>query len=159
MSTLAILVMVAALLVTPLGLPGNWIMIAVLTAGVYTGDVSALVLIACLLLAIAAEAVEYLLVQRHNLRYGGSGRAFWGAIAGGIVGVMVGLPVPVVGSLIAGFLGTFAGAALVTFMETRQLDSASRVGWGVLLGRMWAAAVKTAAGVAILVMGAAAFLR
>ena len=109
--------------------------------------------------AIAAEAVEYLLVQRHNLRYGGSGRAFWGAIAGGIVGVMVGLPVPVVGSLIAGFLGTFAGAALVTFMETRKLDSASRVGWGVLLGRMWAAAVKTAAGVAILVMGAAAFLR
>ena len=158
MSGVAIAIMAAALLVTPLGLPGNWIMIAVLTAGVYTGDVRPLVLIGCLLLAIAAEAVEYLLVQRHNLRYGGSRLAFWGAIAGGIVGVIIGLPVPVVGSLIAGFLGTFAGAALVTLAETRKLDSASRVGWGVLLGRMWAAAVKTAAGVAILVMGAAAFL-
>lgn len=158
MSLLAILVMAAALLATPLGLPGNWIMIAVLTAGVFTGDVGALVLVGCLLLAIAAEALEYLLVQRLNVRYGGSSRAFWGAIAGGIAGVVVGLPVPVVGSLIAGFLGTFVGAVLVTLAETRKLESASRVGWGVLLGRMWAAAVKTAAGIVILVIGAAAFL-
>lgn len=158
MSILAIAIMAAALLSTPLGMPGNWIMIAVLTAGVYTGDVGALILIGCLVIAIAAEAVEYLLVQRLNLRYGGSNRAFWGAIAGGIVGVIVGLPVPIVGSVIAGFLGTFIGAALVTLAETRKLDSASRVGLGVLLGRMWAAAVKTAAGVAILVLGAAAFL-
>jgi uncharacterized protein len=158
MSIIAIAVMAAALLTTPLGLPGNWIMIAVLAAGAYFGDVGALVLIACTLIAGVAELVEFLLVQRLNIRYGGSRGAFWGAIAGGIVGVIVGIPVPIIGSVLAGFAGSFAGAALVTLAQTRKLDSASRVGWGVLLGRMWAAAVKTAAGVVILVLGAAAFL-
>lgn len=154
----AIAIMIGALFLTPLGLPGNWIMIAVLTAGVYFEVVSPLMLIACLLIATAAEALEYLLVQRLNLKYGGSNRAFWGAIAGGFIGVMVGVPVPVIGSIIAGFLGTFIGAVAVTLHETRSSHAARRVGWGVLLGRVWAAAVKTAAGIVIIVLGAAAFL-
>ena len=158
MSMLAILVMVAALFATPLGLPGNWIMIAVLAAGAFFGRVGAPVLVSAALLAGAAEVVEFMLVRRLSLQYGGSRKAFWGAIAGGVIGVILGFPVPVVGSIVAGFLGSFLGAGLVTLVETRKLDSARRVGWGVVLGRMWAAAVKTAAGVAILVLGAAALL-
>lgn len=158
MSAIAIAIMVVALFLTPLGLPGNWIMIAVLAAGAWYGVVGALVLIACVLVAAAAEVIEFLLVKRLSLKYGGSRRAFWGAIGGGIIGVVVGAPVPVVGSIIAGFVGSFAGAAAVTLHETRSTDAAKRVGWGVLLGRMWAAAAKTAAGVAILVLGAASFL-
>lgn len=158
MTILAIAIMALALFGTPLGLPGNWIMIAVLAAGAYFGDVGGLVLMACVLIAAVAEVVEFMLVQRLNLRYGGSRKAFWGAIAGGFAGVVVGLPVPVVGSIAAGLIGSFIGAAAVTLAETRNMDSASRVGWGVLLGRMWAAAAKTAAGFVILVLGAAAFL-
>lgn len=158
MAALAIGIMVVALFLTPLGMPGNWIMIAVLASGAYYDYVGYPIIIAATLLAGAAEIVEYMLVQRLNLKYGGSRRAFWGAIGGGMLGVIVGLPVPVIGSIIAGFLGTFLGAAAVTLMETRQLHDARRVGWGVVLGRVWAAAVKTAAGIAILVLGAAAFL-
>lgn len=158
MTALAIAALVACLFLTPLGLPGNWFMIAILTAGVYFEVVSPLTMLACLFIATAAEAVEYLLVQKLNLRYGGSRRAFWGAIAGGIVGVMIGVPIPIVGSVIAGFLGTFLGAAAVTLHETRSHQAATRVGWGVFLARMWAAAVKTAAGVVIVVLGAASFL-
>lgn len=158
MTILAIAVMVIALFLTPLGLPGNWIMIAVLAGGAWYGVIGAFVLITCVLLAGVAEVVEYMLVQRLNLKYGGSSRAFWGAIAGGLVGVLVGVPIPVLGSIIAGFVGSFLGAALVTLHETRSHGAAARVGWGVLLGRMWAAAAKTAAGIAILVLGAAAFL-
>lgn len=157
-SLLAILIMVAALFATPLGAPGNWIMIAVLAAAVWLGRIGPAVLLAATLLAGLAELLEFLLVRRLSLRYGGSRRAFWGAIAGGIVGVLVGVPVPFIGSVIAGFLGSFIGAALVTVAETRRLGSAGRVGWGVLLGRVWAAAVKTAAGIAIIVIGAAALL-
>lgn len=155
---IAMVAMVAALFVTPLGAPGNWIMIAVLAVGVSLGRVGLPALLAAALIAGAAEVVEFLLVRRLSLQYGGSPRAFWGAIAGGIIGVLAGVPVPVVGSVIAGFLGSFIGAALVTVAETRRLDHAGRVGWGVLLGRMWAAAVKTAAGIAILVLGGAALL-
>lgn len=158
MTILAIAVMALALFATPLGLPGNWIMIAVLAAGAYFGHVGGLLLMACVLIAAVAEVVEFMLVQRLNLRYGGSRKAFWGAIAGGFAGIVVGLPVPVVGSIAAGLIGSFIGAAAVTLAETRNMDSASRVGWGVLLGRMWAAAAKTAAGFVILVLGAAAFL-
>jgi hypothetical protein len=154
----AIVVMTGALFTTPLGAPGNWIMVAVLAAGAWFGLVGWLVLGSAVLIAGAAEVVEFMLVRRLSLQYGGSRRAFWGSIAGGIVGVLVGAPVPVVGSIVAGFLGSFIGAALVTLSERRSLEHARRVGWGVLLGRMWAAAVKTAAGVVILVLGAAAFL-
>lgn len=158
MTVLAIVVMAAALFLTPLGLPGNWIMIAVLAAGAYFGDVGWAIFIAATLIAFAAEIVEYLLLKKLAVRYGGSRKAFWGAIAGGFAGVVIGLPVPIIGSVVAGLLGSFVGAAIVTFAETRNMDDANRVGWGVLLGRMWAAAAKTAAGVAILVLGAAAFL-
>lgn len=154
----AVAAMVIALFLTPLGAPGNWIMIAVLAAGAWYDRVGWLVLVICVCLALVAEVLEFLLVKRMSDRYGGSRKAFWGAILGGIVGVVIGMPVPIIGSIIAGFAGSFAGAALVTYMEAKDMGQAGRVGWGVLLGRMLAATVKTAAGIAILVMGAAALL-
>ena len=158
MTALAVAAMVFALFLTPLGAPGNWIMIAILAIGAYYDRVSWPVLALCVVIALIAEVLEFLLVKRMSDKYGGSKKAFWGAIAGGIAGVIVGIPVPVVGSIIAGFLGSFAGAAIVTYMEAKDMDQARRVGWGVLIGRMLAATVKTAAGIAILVVGAAALL-
>ena len=151
-------VMVVSLFLTPLGLPGNWIMIGVLAIGAITGRIGAAPLIGLLLVATAAEVVEFFIVKRLNTRYGGSDRAFWGAIAGGVIGVVVGLPVPVLGSILAGLAGTFAGAAAVTLLERRTASAAARVGWGVLIGRAFSAAAKTAAGVVILVLGSAALI-
>lgn len=158
MAILGIAIMCVSLFLTPLGIPGNWIMVGVLAAGAFFGEVGAGVLVAVLLIALVAEVVEFFVVKRLNLRYGGSTKAFWGAIGGGIVGVLVGVPVPIIGSIIAGFAGSFAGAALVTYMETKTTDAAMRVGWGVLIGRALSAAAKTGAGVVILVLGAAALL-
>lgn len=151
-------VMVVSLFLTPLGLPGNWIMIGVLAIGAIAGRIGAAALIGVLLVAIVAEVVEFFIVKRLNARYGGSDRAFWGAIAGGVVGVVVGIPIPVLGSILAGLLGTFAGAAAVTLLERRTATAAARVGWGVLIGRAFSAAAKTAAGVVILVLGSAALI-
>ncbi|HEX7117285.1 MAG TPA: DUF456 domain-containing protein [Longimicrobiales bacterium] len=155
---IGVLIMIPALLVIPLGLPGLWIMVAVLAGGALLGEVGLAALIGALVLAVAAEAAEFVFVKRLNHRYGGSRRAFWGALAGGIAGVLIGLPIPVVGSVVAGVLGSFAGAAAVTLWETRRLRSAARVGWGVLLGRTFAIAAKMGAGVVILVIGAGALL-
>jgi uncharacterized protein len=158
LAVLGIAVMVAALLLTPLGVPGLWIMVAVLAVGTSVGAVGVLVLGIAVVLAAAAEVVEFLIVDRLNVRYGGSRLAFWGAITGGIAGVIVGMPIPIFGSVVAGFIGSFVGAALATLYETRRVEAAARVGWGTLLGRMWAAAAKIAAGMIILVLGASALL-
>ena len=158
LALLGILIMIAALLLIPLGIPGTWIMVGVLVVGTIGGQVGVAVLMASLALAFIAEALEFVIVKRLTLRYGGSRLAFWGAIIGGFAGVMIGLPVPVIGSIIAGFLGSVVGAALATLYETRKLDKTLRVSWGILLGRMWSAVAKVGVGVVILVLGAAALL-
>jgi uncharacterized protein YqgC (DUF456 family) len=158
LALLGVGVMAVAVLLIPLGIPGTWVMVAVLAAGAWLGRVSLFVLVSCAALALIAEVLEFMIVQRLNVKYGGSRLAFWGAIFGGIAGVKVGAPVPVIGSIIAGFIGSFVGAALATVYQTRQVEQGMRVGWGVLLGRMWAAATKVSIGIVIFVLGAAALL-
>ena len=158
LALIGILVMIAALLLIPLGIPGTWIMVGVLVVGTIQGEVGVLVLMGCLALAFVAEALEFFIVKRLNIRYGGSRLAFWGAIIGGFAGVMIGLPVPIIGSIIAGFLGSVVGAAAATLYETRKLDKTLRVSFGILIGRMWSAVAKVGVGIVILVIGAAALL-
>lgn len=158
MSILALILMVVALLVIPLGLPGLWIMVGVLAIGAVYKAVGLLTIAAVVVIAGIAELLEFVFVKRLNERYGGSRRAFWGAIIGGIIGVFVGLPVPILGSVVAAFVGSFIGSAVVTLAETRDLRAAHRVGWGVVLGRALAAVVKVFAGMVILVIGGFALL-
>lgn len=158
MEWLGVIIMVIALISIPLGLPGLWIMIGVAAVGAITGAVSLMSLLACVLIAVAAELVEFFLLGKLTRKYGGSRKAFWGALVGGFAGIFVGVPIPIIGSIIAGMVGAFAGAALVTYAETRKLDSAHRVGWGAVVGRMLTAVAKTAAGIAILTIAAAALL-
>lgn len=155
---LGIALMFVAWLLIPLGVPGLWVMLAFLGVGVLYGDIGLLTLVLLVGVGAVAELLEFLLVRRYSARYGGSGAAFWAAIAGGLVGVLVGLPVPVVGSILAGLVGSFAGAAVVTLWESRDALIAARVGWGVVIARMLAAAVKSAAGIVILVVGSASLL-
>jgi uncharacterized protein len=158
LALLGILVMLAALALIPLGVPGTWIMVGVLAIGAFAGRVGVAVLITCILIAAVAEVIEFVASKRMNERFGGSRGAFWGAIIGGIAGVVIGMPVPVIGSIIAGFLGSFIGAAAVTLYETRKYGSAWDVGIGALLGRIWAAVAKAGAGIVILVIGGVSLL-
>src|SRR5262245_57997385 len=111
-----------------------------------------------LALAILGEIIESWLGFRFAKRYGGSSRSGWGALVGGIVGAIVGVPVPVIGSVIGAFLGSFAGAALFEYTASRNLDVATRAGWGSVVGRAAAAAAKIALGVIIAVIAAFAAL-
>lgn len=153
LSVLLLLVMMGALVLVPLGLPGVWIMILVLLGMTLAGSVTWATWGALAGMTAGAEAVELLLVKRLGERYGGSARAFWGALGGGLLGALVGTPVPVLGPLIAGVGGTFAGAAAVTLWETRSWTDASRVGWGATLARILAVGVKVGVGVVVLVVG------
>ena len=159
--SILILGLATGLVLVPLGLPGLWVMVAAILGYGWLTDFRSLsvTLIAMVLaLAVIGEIVESWLGFRFAKRYGGSSRSGWGALIGGIVGAIVGVPVPVIGSVIGAFLGSFVGAALFEWSASRRLAVATRAGWGSVVGRAAAAAVKIALGVVIAVIAAFAAL-
>ena len=156
-----VLGLVTGLVLVPLGLPGLWVMVGAFLAYGWLTDFRSLnvTLIAIVLaLALIGEIIESWLGFRFAKRYGGSSRSGWGALIGGIVGAVIGVPIPVIGSVIGAFLGSFAGAALFEYSASARLDVATRAGWGSVVGRAAAAAVKIALGVVIAVLAAFAAL-
>lgn len=142
----------AGLLLIPFGLPGLWlIVLGVLGYGWLTGfrTLSAGFVALVVGLALLGELVEAWIGFRFAQRYGGSSRAGWGALVGGLIGAVMGVPVPVIGSVIGGFVGAFAGAALFEYSRARKSEGAVRAGWGAVLGRAAAVAVKIGLGVVL----------
>ena len=154
----AVLLLVAAslagLVLIPFGLPGLWVIVLGILGYGWLTDFRTLTvgfLALVIVLALLGELAEAWIGFRFAQRYGGSSRAGWGALLGGLVGAVVGVPVPIVGSVIGGFVGAFAGAALFEYTRARHTEGAARAGWGAVLGRAAAAAVKMAVGVAMAV--------
>lgn len=165
MHVLAILILAVTALVglclIPLGLPGLWVMVGGIVAyGWLTGSRSVGVATIAIVLGIAflGEIIDNWLGFRFAKRYGGSTRSGWGALLGGLVGAGIGVPVAVIGSVIGAFIGSFVGAALFEYTYSRHAGVATRAGWGAVLGRVAAAAVKIALGLVIAVIGLFAVL-
>jgi uncharacterized protein YqgC (DUF456 family) len=147
---------VVGLALIPLGLPGLWVMVGgILAYGWMTGFRTLGVATIAIVLGIAffGEVIESWLGFRFAKRYGGSSRSGWGALVGGIVGAVVGVPVPIIGSIIGAFIGSFVGAAVFEYSYSRHAGVATRAGWGSVVGRAAAAAVKIALGIVIVVIG------
>lgn len=149
-SILAVLAMVGCLFLIPLGLPGLWGMVIVAGIGALFGLVAPMTLVGLGVIAGFAELLEFLAVKKMGDRFGGSSKAFWGAVLGGLIGAVVGTPIPLIGSVVGAFVGTFLGAGAVTVLEGRSVVEAGAVGWGAFIGRSLAVALKGAAGVLIL---------
>ena len=75
-------------------------------------------------------------------KFGGSRRAMAGALLGGIVGIFLGIP----GIL----LGPFVGAVIGELTLQRSLDQASRAGFGTVVGLAFGVAGKLAIGIAMI---------
>ena len=150
------------LVLVPLGLPGLWlIVLGIIGYGALTDfrSVGAVTIGVAVGIALLGEILESWIGFRYAKKYGGSSRAGWGALLGGLVGAVAGVPVPVVGSVIGAFLGSFAGAALFEYTASRKTDIALGAGWGAVLGRAAAAAIKMALGVAMVAAVVVAALR
>src|SRR3954469_5918988 len=98
--------LVLGLVMIPFGLPGTWIMAGAAlgysllvpnSIGVFTTVVVAV-------MALVGEVIEFTLTGKYTRKYGGSRRASWGAIIGGMVGAFMGVPVPIIGSVIGAFV-------------------------------------------------------
>jgi uncharacterized protein YqgC (DUF456 family) len=147
-------VLLLALFLIPLGLPGTWVMVIAAFGYNYMvpGDpVGTPTVLGVAVLALVAEFFEFTLAARYTKKYGGSRRAGWGAILGGFVGAVVGVPVPIIGSVIGAFAGAFVGAWLMERSRGDQAGDATRVATGALLGRVAAAALKVGIGFVMLV--------
>ena len=150
------------LVLIPLGLPGLWvILLGIIGYGWLTDfrTLSAGFLILATVLALLGEVFESWIGFRFARKYGGSSRAGWGALVGGLIGAIVGVPVPIIGSVIGGFVGAFLGAAVFEYSRARHAEGSVKAGWGAVLGRAAAAALKMAIGIVMTVSSLWAALR
>ena len=152
LSLLLVLLLLACLFLTLLGMPGNWLMVAV--TAVYASFVPAQspaalgwkTVLVLLLLAALGEVVELLAGAMGTARAGGSRRgavlALVGSLAGGLLGMFVGLPIPLVGPILAAVLfaavGAMTGAILGELHSGRDVSASWRIAklafWGRLAG-------------------------
>src|SRR2546427_11986262 len=107
---------ILGLLLVPLGLPGLWVMVAGIVGYGWLTDFRSLgvaTIGAVLGLAFLGEIVEWWLGFRLTRTFGGSRRSAWGALVGGVLGAVRGLPVPIVACAGGAVLGPVAGGARV----------------------------------------------
>ena len=144
-----ILSMPAGLIAVVLGLPGTWlILVTSFFYGWLTGFaiISTKLLFGLLALAVVAELLDLTLGLWGARRYGGTKKAMVGTMVGGILGAVALSPMLFgAGTIVGAFLGAFVGAFSMTYLEQRKMDEAMRVGWGALLGRVFAMVFKGAA--------------
>jgi len=158
---LLLLVCLVALASLLLGLPGTFfIVLAALLYGWATGFAAVhwSTIGWLLLLAVTGEGIEFLAAA------GAAGerpsrRVMIGALAGGIVGGMIGTPFLFgVGSLLGALVGAFGGAALAVVWEGGTPGAALATGCAALRGRLLGFVLKSAIAVVMLVVLVAAVL-
>jgi len=169
---LLILVLLIGWMLTVLGGPGNWLMVAAaaLYAWLIPEDETLIVgwgvVIALLVLAALGEMLEFIAGALGATKGGGSKRgaalAIIGSMAGAVVGLFVGVPIPVLGPVIAAFLfaglGAFAGAVLGELWKGRSLDRSLDVGKAAFWGRLLGTLAKTLIGSVMVAIAAVALL-
>lgn len=155
----------AWLVLTLLGLPGNWLMIvtAALVAWWVDGPIiGRWVFVAVIALAVTGELVELVAGAIGSKRGGGTRWGAIGALVGGIAGALTGtmmIPIPVVGTILGAAGGAFAGATAMELTSGRAGGEAVRAGRGAAIGHVTGNLTKFALGCAIwLTLAVAAFV-
>jgi uncharacterized protein YqgC (DUF456 family) len=161
-----VIVLLVGWILNVFGLPGNWTSFGAVAIYAYVIPpdhrvwVSWWVVVAVLVLAILGEMVETFASAAGAAKMGGSRRgavlAIIGSFVGGIAGVFIGFPIPVVGSLIAVILfasvGALGGAMLGEYWKGRDWDTTWRVGEAAFWGRLLGTVGKIALGSVIVVL-------
>ena len=147
--------LIAGVAVTPLGLPGTFIIaVSVLIFDVLTdfeGFNSALIVF-LFVLAVLMEILEATLSGYMAKRFGGSKLSIFGAIAGGLIGAIWGTMIfPVIGTLLGAFLGAFIGAFLGEYFLSREFDRSFLAGIGAFVGAVGGKTMKTITALAMVV--------
>jgi uncharacterized protein YqgC (DUF456 family) len=140
----------AVLLLHTVGLPANWILLALAAAyglATHWHPVGLWTLLALAALAGLGEGLEFAVGLGYTAKRGATRWGLAGACLGGIAGAMALAAVaPPFGAMLGAFAGSFAGAVLLEYLSQRRLDTALRAGRAAFLGRALGACVKTLCG-------------
>jgi uncharacterized protein len=153
-------------------LPGNWFVVALAAGFAWLFPEEAgrgigwITVGAAAVFALLGEVFEFAAGAAGAAKQGASKRAvalsLVGALVGSIGGVMVGTPVPVIGSFVLAVLGgaggAFAGAYLGEMWKGREEDARLAAGQGAFVGKIWGTLGKLACGaVSIAIVAVDAF--
>jgi uncharacterized protein len=143
-----ILALLAAPLLTVLGLSGNFVIVGLALLHALATGFTPLTwpfLLLLLGLALLGEAVEALVGTVYVARKGASRHGVLGAFVGGLAGAVAGgAVVPVIGAVAGGFAGSFLGAVLGQYLRERRLRPSLRIGWHAFAGKTLAGLFKVA---------------
>ena len=153
-----VLVQLVALCMIPLGLPGTWLQVLAVGIVTWRMDRPLLGFAIAVGLAVVGEIADTLSGQWGTRQFAGSRKAGWGALLGGFAGLFVGTPIPVLGSLVMSFVGTFVGAIAGEMWERGGIAPELRVGMGALVGRAAGVALKLGMAFVIAVLSLMSFM-
>jgi uncharacterized protein YqgC (DUF456 family) len=153
-------------LTTLVTLPGNWIIagLAALFAWLIPAEagrgITWVVVAVIVGLAVVGELIEFGASAAGAAKQGASKRAvalsMLGAGVGSVLGLMAGLPIPILGSLImavlGGAAGAFAGAYIGESWKGRPTANSMAAGRGAFMGRIWGTVGKLVVGMIMLVI-------
>lgn len=149
-----------------IALPGNWIMVLLLSLYAWLGpqdgriDISPGTVLFAIILAIIGEVVEFAASALGARRAGASRRsttyAVLGSFGGALIGALIGIPIPIVGPIIAAILfaglGAMIGAIYGERSEGREWKETWSIGHAAFWGRTIGTFGKISAGLAILAL-------
>ncbi len=145
-----------AILLTLIGLPGIWLMIAVVVGLKWWQPewISWWMIGSVIVLAILGEVVELLAGAAGSSKAGGSKRAAVSAVIGGIVGAIAGAAFPpIIGAVIWGTVGAGVGAILGELTnEERDWKQTLQVGGAAATGKLLGTLAKTALAVMVYIL-------
>jgi uncharacterized protein YqgC (DUF456 family) len=153
---LLLAVQLAGLFIVILGLPGLWVMVlaaALYAWGTHGAHVGGKGLVFLVVVAAAAEVVEFIAGAGGAKKAGASKAGVWGAIVGALLGgfFLTFIPIPIVSTIIGVCLGAFLGAIAGELLAGREVVHSVNVGVGAAKGRFLGMMAKLSFGVLILV--------
>lgn len=137
-----VLALMAGGLLAVFQLPGTWFILMASLAYAWRHDwqeITWIALAVMAVLAIAGEVVELFAGMIGAQKAGASRAASWGALIGGFCGMLVFtplIPIPIVGSVLGGLIGCFAGAFIAERNVHGNSIKSMRVGFGAAVGRL-----------------------
>jgi uncharacterized protein YqgC (DUF456 family) len=163
-AVLLLVLCMGAWLTTLLTVPGNWIVVGLAAAFAWLFPSAAgrgitwTTVFLLIGIAVIGEIIEFVAGAAGAAKQGASRRAvvlsIGGAMAGSMLGLAVGTPVPIVGSfvmaLLGGAAGAFAGAYVGESWKGRGEEERIAAGKGAFVGRLWGTVGKLAAGAIML---------
>lgn len=151
-ASVLVIVSVACWALNLIGMPGNWLIVALAAAYSYFVpddrrlDISVMTVLGLFALAAIGEGVELLAGAFGASKAGASKRgtvlALVGSLLGGVAGLFVPIPFvgQIIGPIVCAGLGALAGAVLGEQWKGRDLDESLNIGhaafWGRLIGTL-----------------------